>query len=75
MGRGLTLLSVVLLVGLVTQPAHAQQGAAMAGGVVTYQMAGKQYVAATSGATTYFGRTQLVPARVTIFSLPTADRP
>jgi alcohol dehydrogenase (cytochrome c) len=45
-------------------------GAAMAGGVVTYQLAGTQYVAATSGATTYFWRTQLTSARVTIFALP-----
>ena len=50
-------------------------GAAMAGGVVTYQLAGKQYVAATSGATTYFWGTQLTSARVTIFTLtaPRAD--
>lgn len=45
-------------------------GAALAGGVVTYQVAGKQYVAATSGSTTYFWRTARGPATVTIFSLP-----
>jgi len=45
-------------------------GAAMAGGVVTYQLAGTQYVAAASGATTYFWGTQLTSARVTIFALP-----
>jgi alcohol dehydrogenase (cytochrome c) len=45
-------------------------GAAIAGGVVTYQAAGKQYVAATSGTATYFWGTPLSPATVTIFSLP-----
>jgi alcohol dehydrogenase (cytochrome c) len=45
-------------------------GAAMAGGVVTYQAAGKQYVAATSGTATYFWGTPLSPATVTIFSIP-----
>jgi alcohol dehydrogenase (cytochrome c) len=50
-------------------------GAAMAGGVVTYQLAGTQYVAATSGATTYFWGTQLTSARVTIFTLPAPGKP
>jgi alcohol dehydrogenase (cytochrome c) len=50
-------------------------GAAMAGGVVTYQVAGKQYVAAISGVTTYFWRTRWSPARVTIFTLPAPDKP
>lgn len=45
-------------------------GAAVAGGIVTYQVAGKQYVAATSGTATFFWGTPLTPATVTIFSLP-----
>jgi alcohol dehydrogenase (cytochrome c) len=50
-------------------------GGAMAGGVVTYQVAGKQYVAAISGVTTYFWGTRWSPARVTIFALPAPDQP
>jgi len=45
-------------------------GGAMNGGVVTYQVAGKQYVAATSGNATYFWRAPRSSATVTIFSLP-----
>jgi hypothetical protein len=46
-------------------------GGAMNGGVVTYQVAGKQYVAATSGNATYFWRAPRSSATVTIFSLST----
>src|SRR5262249_28744945 len=46
-------------------------GGAMTGGVVTYQVAGKQYVAATSGSATFFWRTPPGSATVVIFSLPT----
>jgi hypothetical protein len=43
----------------------------MNGGVVTYQVAGKQYVAATSGSATYFWRVPPGSATVIVFSLPT----
>jgi len=46
-------------------------GGAMNGGVVTYQAAGKQYVAATSGSATYFWRVPPGSATVIVFSLPT----
>jgi alcohol dehydrogenase (cytochrome c) len=46
-------------------------GGTMNGGVVTYQVAGKQYVAAMSGSATYFWRTPPGSATVVIFSLPT----
>jgi glucose dehydrogenase len=46
-------------------------GAAMNGGVVTYQVNGAQYVAVTSGSANRFWRTSPRPARVTIFSVPT----
>ena len=45
-------------------------GGAMTGGVVTYQVAGKQYVAATSGSTVFFWRTPPGSATVIVFSLP-----
>jgi alcohol dehydrogenase (cytochrome c) len=45
-------------------------GGAMNGGIVTYQLAGKQYVATTSGSATRFWRTPPAPASVTIFALP-----
>ena len=47
-------------------------GGAMNGGVVTYQAAGKQYVAATSGNATFFWRAPPGSATVIVFSLPTA---
>ena len=47
-------------------------GGAMNGGVVTYQVAGKQYVAATSGSATFFWRTPPGSATVIVFSLPTS---
>lgn len=46
-------------------------GAAMNGGVVTYQIGGKQHVAVTSGTATRFWRAPGGAAAVTIFSLPT----
>lgn len=46
-------------------------GAAMTGGVVTYQVNGAQYVAVTSGSANRFWQTSPRPARVTIFSVPT----
>ena len=46
-------------------------GGAMSGGIVTYQVAGKQCVAVTSGSTTLFWRTPPNAATVTIFALPT----
>jgi PQQ-dependent dehydrogenase (methanol/ethanol family) len=46
-------------------------GGAMTGGVVTYQVGGKQYVAATSGSTAFFWRTPPGSATVIVFSLPT----
>ena len=48
-------------------------GGAMTGGVVTYQVAGKQYVAATSGSATYFWRMPPGSATVIVFSLPAPD--
>jgi alcohol dehydrogenase (cytochrome c) len=45
-------------------------GGAMNGGIVTYQVDGKQYVAATSGTATRFWRVPMAPATVTIFALP-----
>jgi alcohol dehydrogenase (cytochrome c) len=48
-------------------------GGAMNGGVITYQVAGKQYVAATSGNATFFWRTPPGSATVIIFSLPTQE--
>jgi len=54
-------------------------GGAMTGGVVTYQAAGKQYVAVTSGSAAFFWRTPPGSATVIVFSLPTSaavdDRP
>jgi hypothetical protein len=37
---------------------------------VTYQVAGKQYVAVTSGSTTRFWRTSPAAATITIFAVP-----
>ena len=48
-------------------------GAAMNGGVVTYQIAGKQYVAVTSGTAMYFWGARGGPATVIIFSVPKPD--
>jgi alcohol dehydrogenase (cytochrome c) len=45
-------------------------GGAMNGGIVTYQIDGKQYVAVTSGTATRFWRTRVAPAQLIIFSLP-----
>jgi alcohol dehydrogenase (cytochrome c) len=49
-------------------------GGAVNGGIVTYQIDGKQYVAVTSGTATRFWRTPVTPATVTIFALPQPDR-
>jgi alcohol dehydrogenase (cytochrome c) len=43
---------------------------AISGGVVTYQVGGKQYVAVTSGAATRFWRVPPASATVVVFSLP-----
>jgi alcohol dehydrogenase (cytochrome c) len=45
-------------------------GGAVTGGVVTYQIDGKQYVAVTSGSSGSLWRTPIRSAAVTIFSLP-----
>jgi hypothetical protein len=47
-------------------------GGAMNGGVVTYQVGGKQHVAVTSGSATRFWRTPLGSATVIIFAVPDA---
>jgi PQQ-dependent dehydrogenase (methanol/ethanol family) len=44
-------------------------GGAIAGGIVTYQIANKQYVAVTSGAATRFWRARAGSATVTIFAV------
>jgi len=43
---------------------------AMSGGIVTYQVAGQQYIAVASGSTTRFWRTPQAAAAVTIFAIP-----
>ena len=45
-------------------------GGAMIGGVVTYKVDGKQYVAATSGSATYFWGAPPRSATVVVFTLP-----
>jgi alcohol dehydrogenase (cytochrome c) len=50
-------------------------GGAINGGVVTYQVGGKQHVAVTSGSATRFWRTPLGSATVIIFAVPTPPRP
>jgi alcohol dehydrogenase (cytochrome c) len=50
-------------------------GGAMGGGIVTYQVADKQYVAVMSGTATYFWGTPPAPATVTIFAVPTPAPP
>jgi alcohol dehydrogenase (cytochrome c) len=50
-------------------------GGAMNGGGVTYQVGGKQYVAATSGNATFFWRTPPGSATVIVFALPAAPSP
>jgi hypothetical protein len=47
---------------------HDTEGA-IAGGIVTYQIANKQYVAVTSGAATRFWRARAGSATVTIFAV------
>jgi hypothetical protein len=42
----------------------------MNGGVVTYQIGGRQYVAAISGSATYFWGAGSAQATVTIFAVP-----
>jgi alcohol dehydrogenase (cytochrome c) len=44
-------------------------GGAISGGIVTYQVGGKQYVAVTSGAATRFWRVPPASATVVVFSL------
>jgi alcohol dehydrogenase (cytochrome c) len=45
-------------------------GGAMNGGIITYQIDGKQYVAVTSGTATRFWRTPVAPATVIVFAVP-----
>ena len=45
-------------------------GGAISGGIVTYQVGGKQYVAVTSGAATRFWRVPPVSSTVVVFSVP-----
>jgi alcohol dehydrogenase (cytochrome c) len=52
-----------------------QIGSAIGGGIVTYQVAGKQYIAVMSGTATFFWRTPRAPAMVTIFAVPTLAPP
>jgi alcohol dehydrogenase (cytochrome c) len=49
-------------------------GGAVNGGIVTYEIDGKQHVAVTSGTATYFWGAPVAPATVTIFALPAPDR-
>jgi hypothetical protein len=42
----------------------------MNGGVVTYQVGGKQYVAVTSGSATFFWGAPPASAAVTVFTIP-----
>ena len=46
---------------------------AMSGGIVTYQVGGKQYVAVASGAATRFWRVPPAVATITVFSLPKVE--
>jgi alcohol dehydrogenase (cytochrome c) len=46
---------------------------AMSGGIATYQVGGKQYVAVTSGAATFFWRVPPASATITIFALPRVE--
>jgi PQQ-like domain len=48
-------------------------GGAMNGGVVTYAIGGKQYIAVTSGTATRFGRAPAASATVTIFAIVRPD--
>jgi PQQ-dependent dehydrogenase (methanol/ethanol family) len=45
-------------------------GGAISGGIVTYQVGGKQYIAVTSGAATRFWRVPPAPSTIVVFSLP-----
>ncbi|HSE46553.1 MAG TPA: hypothetical protein VLA89_14610, partial [Gemmatimonadales bacterium] len=45
-------------------------GGQLAGGVITYAVAGKQYVAVTSGSLGSFWQRRRVPARVLVYALP-----
>lgn len=45
-------------------------GGQLAGGVITYSVAGKQYVAVTSGSLGSFWQRRRVPARVLVYALP-----
>jgi alcohol dehydrogenase (cytochrome c) len=45
-------------------------GGLLAGGVITYAVAGKQYVAVTSGSLGSFWQRPRVPARVLVYALP-----
>jgi hypothetical protein len=44
----------------------------MNGGIVTYQIDGKQYVAVTTGTATRFWRAPVAPATVIVFAVPPA---
>jgi alcohol dehydrogenase (cytochrome c) len=45
-------------------------GGAMNGGIITYQIDGKQYVAVTSGTATRFWRRPVAPATLMVFAVP-----
>ena len=49
---------------------RSNTGGAISGGIVTYQVGGKQYVAVTSGAATRFWMVPPASATVVVFSLP-----
>ena len=52
---------------------RSNTGGAISGGIVTYQVGGKQYVAVTSGAATRFWRVPPAAATVVVFSLPKTE--
>jgi alcohol dehydrogenase (cytochrome c) len=52
---------------------RSNTGGAISGGIVTYQVGGKQYVAVTSGAATRFWRVPPAFATVVVFSLPKTE--
>jgi glucose dehydrogenase len=59
-----------LIAGGAVWTPFAHTGGAISGGMVTYQVGGKQYVAVTSGAATRFWRVPPAAATVVVFSLP-----
>ena len=49
---------------------HSNTGGTISGGMVTYQVGGKQYMAVTSGAATRCWQVPPAAATVVVFSLP-----